>query len=397
MRRLGAIGLALMAVALGSGCATGLPGTPTYVTDISATVNGIVATSHGGSVSYWVEYGTSTSYGSQSTHRSQVAAAESAFRVSVPIAGLTPGRTYHYRICGHDSQPGVGAHCGPDATLETAVQAGRSGIAFSSNRGPGEDGSEFDVIVMGSDGSNPTNLTESASSGEGLPTWSPDARRFAYMSLIFTPELGVHNIWAMNADGSDQHALTSGITSHLYPAWSPDGRSIAYNVIGGDYDIYVMDADGTRQRSLTRNDFDDVEPAWSPDGAQIVFAAAPGQGRSDIFVMNADGSDRRQLTATAETESSPAWSPDGTKIAFTREINGDDDVFVMNADGGNPVNVSSVARDEFSPTWSPDGTKIAFTQGNADIFVMSASGASPVNLTNDAFVGDWNPVWSPRP
>ncbi|HEX3278315.1 MAG TPA: hypothetical protein VHR40_07315, partial [Thermoleophilaceae bacterium] len=71
MRRALAIGLVLAAGVAVSGCAAGFPGSPTYVTDISATINGLVATTDGGSTPYWVEYGTDTSYEHESAHRTR--------------------------------------------------------------------------------------------------------------------------------------------------------------------------------------------------------------------------------------------------------------------------------------------------------------------------------------
>ena len=87
----------------------------------------------------------------------------------------------------------------------------------------------------------------------------------------------------MNADGTNQQQLTTGGGN---PAWSPDGRTIAYR----NTSIWAIDADGTNQRRLTADATG--SPAWSPDGSKIAF----NSWGDHLSVINADGSDQRQLS-----------------------------------------------------------------------------------------------------
>ena len=117
MRRLCGIATLFVAAAVVSGCATGIVNKPTSdVTETSATVNGIVWTTDGGDVSYWVEYGTTTAYDRETTHQTADVAEDKPHDVSIPLAGLTPATKWHYRICAEDAQVGT---CSKDATLFT--------------------------------------------------------------------------------------------------------------------------------------------------------------------------------------------------------------------------------------------------------------------------------------
>jgi hypothetical protein len=126
MRRLLALAALGLVAALASGCATGFVGKPTKITGTSATINGIVWTTDGGDVTYWVEYGTTTAYDQQSAARTVGVAEDAPHGVSVPLAGLTPSTTWHYRICAEDAQAG---RCSKDAALFTGDSVTGSGVA----------------------------------------------------------------------------------------------------------------------------------------------------------------------------------------------------------------------------------------------------------------------------
>ena len=194
---------------------------------------------------------------------------------------------------------------------------------------------DWGIYVMNADGSGVERLTSPLTEA-AHPAWSPDGQRIAFSS---NPD-GHMEIYAMNADGSGVERLTScsdAVSSS--PAWSPDGQRIAFARTvrdrrtalwrPGEWDIYVMDADGSDAERLTYFGFKSTFPAWSPDGRRIAFESDIGIN-SEIYMMNADGSDIVGLTDSAGS-ASPAWSPDGRRIAFLSDVdgNGNTDIHVI--------------------------------------------------------------------
>ena len=295
---------------------------------------------------------------------------------------------------------------GTRASLSAA--AANSKIAFLRDPdGDGLFGGDIELWVMNPDGSGQRTLTRKASDSHA-PVWSPDARRIAFVRhrrgapLPRGGRAENQDIYVINADGSGERRLTSGPVQSIFPAWSPDGRKIAFTratprrtlgVRRWHTDLYLMNADGSGQRRLTSGAPPQWGPVWSPDGRKIAF-----RSDSDIYVINADGSGQRRLTSSPADELFPAWSPDGRKIAFTGATDNVPavqeplwEVYVINADGSDK---QKLARG-LSPVWSPDGRKIAYERHgvhlmNAEVHVMNADGTGQRRLVLGA-----SPVWSP--
>jgi WD40 repeat protein len=183
------------------------------------------------------------------------------------------------------------------------------------------------IYLINPDG---TNQTRVASGYVAYPTWSADGTK-----LAFTNEF---DIFVVNADGSNLTKITSSPRlEKVQSTWSPDGTAIAFSLVNLDtqtsFDIYSIRPDGTMLRNLTNNSSTETEPAWSPDGKQIAYTKWLGGGVLEIWIMNADGSNQHSL-ATRAFGHEATWSSDGTKIAFI----GQDSMrtlYVMNADGSN--------------------------------------------------------------
>jgi dipeptidyl aminopeptidase/acylaminoacyl peptidase len=235
-------------------------------------------------------------------------------------------------------------------------------------------------------------------------------------SGVDNPE-GDYEIFTINPDGTGLIQLTHNSAQDYYPAWSPDGESIAFssnrdaNPDGpNDHEVYVMSADGTNQRRVTDSPGSNLEPSWSPSGTELAFRSsrhqtADGEGyiNHEIYVVKVDGTDERRLTNNTALELMPDWSPSGEEIAYYSTLYSGvstvgSDILVMNSDGTNQRKVTDTPGYDYEPDWSPDGTEIAFQNGYMSLKKIGADGTGLTNLTA-IFDSTWHYIdsltWAP--
>jgi Tol biopolymer transport system component len=222
------------------------------------------------------------------------------------------------------------------------------------------------------------------------------------------PNVGYPQIYTMKANGDNKTRLTNSRNFDGSPAFSANGKKIAFE---SDQDIYTMSATGTDKKNVTRsNNVEESDPAWSPDGTRIAFASS-STGNTDIYVINKDGTGLTRLTTSPKVDIQPAWSPDGTKIAFVRQHRGNSSnlkIYVMKAARESETNraqrlttASLSTLEELDPAWSPDGTRIAFARNpdassptsGFDLHSIRANGSGQIRLTTSG--GSQQPAWSP--
>lgn len=269
-----------------------------------------------------------------------------------------------------------------------------------------EENDNSDVYAMNPDGTELTRLTDDPG-WDGTPAWSPDGTQIAFAS----ERLGSPVIMLMNADGSDQRVLTESTYVSLMPAWSPDGAQIAFastrsyevqqqggrQEVDGGFELWVMGADGSDPQRITGGPEDQsLYPAWSPDGKQLAFMEITDEVR--IMVQEpVDGAQASNVTASVEgRQFTPAWSPDGRQIAFmNQQDDGVSDIWLLDVKSGEAVQLNQPEGADGEPTWSPNGKEIVFVSdrdGVQGLYIMNADGQNVRQLTTDSATYS-HPAW----
>jgi Tol biopolymer transport system component len=243
-------------------------------------------------------------------------------------------------------------------------------IVFQSNR----DGN-WEIYLMELDGSNQTRLTKTPADEE-TPAFSWDGKLIAYsyngddIRPNVSQALKWREIYVIDATGFSRTRLTTNTSDDWSPNFSPDGNTITFCSERNDVrpvpfymvisNIYIMDTNGNFQKGLFESPEDDVSPSFSSDGKKIIFSSRRNK-KFRISIGNSDGTgDTQSLGDNIGDNNSPKFSPDGSRIVFFSNRYGDYSIFVMNADGSNTKALTSIFKNEYYPAFSGDGTKVAF-------------------------------------
>jgi len=273
-----------------------------------------------------------------------------------------------------------------DLTGEPGVFATR--IAYVTS---GADPSRVALRVADADGFNAQTIVDSAQPIMS-PAWSPDGRWLAYVSF----EGGQSAIYVQDLGSGRRERIASYEGINGSPAFSPDGRKLAMTLSkDGNPDIYVLELGSRQLTRLTTHYAIDTEPAWSPAGDHLVFTSDRG-GQPQIYRIAATGGMAQRVTFQGDYNAAADYSPDGDSLVMVTREGGRFRVVMTDAQGGARRYVSNGSLDE-SPSFAPNGNMIIYATQNNGRGVLAATpvstGASHRLSRDSGEVRE--PAWSP--
>ena len=291
--------------------------------------------------------------------------------------------------------------------LPTSIGGGTGQIAFSSDQT-----GVMQIYLIRIDGSGLQQITN-LPDGACQPTWSPDGRKLAFISPCLRKQDAYwgSKIYSLEIDSNmppTPMPIPSDAAGDYDPAWSPDGKYIAFTSMRDSRlpHIYLLDLEKEETILLSDMDMRERQPAWSPDGKLIAYIRE--QNLTQIWLMPPDGINPERFSLSGPiNDLYPAWSPDGNFIIFTQMKN---DVRIpslagMRLQDKNTYNEYTIPlRNQTSigpissAKYSPDGYWIVYEGWpdgiNHDIFIMTSSGLNPIQLTNYSSM-EFSPAWRP--
>lgn len=264
----------------------------------------------------------------------------------------------------------------PFWALGTDLKEMKGRIVFSSDRS-----SSWAIWSVAADGSDLQQITKpGADENDADPSISPDGKTILFSST----RGGKTGVWKIPVQGGEPERICDGDQVE----WSPDGTRIAFR---RDEAIWIRDLASGSEKKITPIDWPHSSgPAWSPDGKTMAFACRWDAGNG-IFRVGAEGGQPEKIF-DQKGACEPHWSPDGKRLAYETETH----LFTIQPDGKSNRPLTYFGGLQRYGQWSPDGQWIVYCQGASEsgpweLYIIPAAGGTPVRLTEGS--SDMNPDW----
>ena len=224
------------------------------------------------------------------------------------------------------------------------------------------------------------------------PAWSPDGKRLAYVSF----ETQKAAVWVQDLTSGERRMVASFKGSNSAPAWSPDGQNLVLTLsLAGPAQLYLVPAAGGTPRRLTTSNAIDTEAVFSPDGRSVYFVSDRGGG-PQVYRVGLDGGAAERVTFGGDYNISPSLSPDGKQLAYITRQSGAFRLMLQEL-GSGQVTALTDTRDDESPSFAPNGRLIVYatrTQGNDVLMTTTLDGKIKTRLLSSG-ADMREPAWGP--